>query len=183
MSYSIEKYISEKEIENAVKELAGLISRDYDGKEILLIGILKGAVVFFCELAKNITIPVGFDFISVSSYGAGTVSSGKVIIKKDIDENIEGRHVLLIDDIIDTGITLKQVSEFFKSRKPASLKICTLFDKPSRRTEKNMEPDYCAFEIPDEFIVGYGLDYDQRHRNLPYVGIVRFNPDGGTASD
>ena len=136
-----------------------------------MICVLKGGVFFTCELAKRINLPVSFDFMSVSSYGAGTVSSGIVKIVKDLDEAIEGKDVLLVEDIIDSGNTLKYLVDILKQRKPNSLKVCTLLDKPERRVA-DVDVDYVGFEIPDKFVVGYGLDYDQKYRNLPYIGVV-----------
>lgn len=163
--------ISEEEIEKKVREVAEKISADYAGKEVHLICILKGSVFFTCELAKRLTVPVTLDFMSVSSYGAGTTSTGIVRIVKDLDESLEGKHVIIIEDIIDTGRTLAHLMEVLGTRKPASMRLCTLLDKPDRRVVP-VQVDYTCFEIPDEFVVGYGLDYDQKYRNLPYVGVV-----------
>lgn len=163
--------ISEEEIDKKVREIAEKISADYAGKEVHLICILKGSVFFTCELAKRLTVPVTMDFMSVSSYGGGTTSTGIVRIVKDLDESLEGKHVLIIEDIIDTGRTLAHLMEVLGTRKPASMRLCTLLDKPDRRVVP-VKVDYTCFEIPDEFVVGYGLDYDQRYRNLPYVGVV-----------
>ncbi len=163
--------ISEEEVEKKVLELAEQINRDYEGKQIKLVCILKGSVFFTCELAKRITLPVTMDFMSVSSYGNSTVSSGRVKIVKDLDESIEGEHVLVIEDIIDSGNTLRYLLDLLGSRNPASIKLCTLLDKPDRRVT-DVEVDYVGFTIPDKFVVGYGLDYDQKYRNLPYIGVV-----------
>lgn len=163
--------ISEEEIDKKVREIAEKISEDYAGKEVHLICILKGSVFFTCELAKRLTVPVTLDFMSVSSYGAGTTSTGIVRIVKDLDESLEGKHVLIIEDIIDTGRTLAHMMEVLGTRKPASMRLCTLLDKPDRRVVP-VQVDYTCFQIPDEFVVGYGLDYDQKYRNLPYVGVV-----------
>lgn len=156
-------------------ELADRINKDYEGQQVHLVCILKGAAMFMCELAKRLIVPVSFDFMSVSSYGSGTVSQGVVKIIKDLDEPIEGRNVIIVEDIIDTGHTLKYLSEILKQRNPADVKICTLLNKPSRREEKEVNVDYCAFEIPDEFVVGFGLDYDQKYRNYPFIGVVEFD--------
>lgn len=149
------------------------ISEDYKGRSVHLVCILKGSVFFTCELAKRITVPVTMDFMSVSSYGDDTKSSGVVRLVKDLDEPLEGKDVLVIEDIIDSGRTLSYLLENLGSRKPASLRLCTLLDKPDRRV-KDVKVDYTGFEIPDEFVVGYGLDYAQNYRNLPYIGVVSF---------
>lgn len=164
--------ISKEDIEKRVCELGCQISADYQGDSIVMIGILRGAVVFFGDLAKEIKIPVSMDFMAVSSYGSSTVSSGVVRIIHDLDENIEGRNVLIVEDIIDTGLTLHYLVENLKSRKPKSIKICCLLDKPSRR-QSPIKPDYVGFEVPDEFVVGYGLDYNEMYRNLPFIGILK----------
>ena len=147
---------------------------DYAGKEVHLICILKGGVFFTCELAKRLTVPVSMDFMSVSSYGSGTESSGVVRIVKDLDESIAGKNVLIVEDIIDSGRTLAYLIEILKQRNPESIHLCTLLDKPERRVKKQVKVDYTCFEIPDEFVVGFGLDYDQKYRNLPYIGVVEF---------
>lgn len=174
MSYDIRVLLTEEEVDKRVFEIASQINKDYEGKEVHLICILKGGALFMCELAKRLTVPVSFDFMSVSSYGSGTESSGNVKIIKDLDESIEGKEVLIVEDIIDSGRTLKHLKEMLFERGPKSMKICTLLDKPSRRVEKVVKVDYTCFEIPDEFVVGYGLDYDQKYRNLPYIGVVEF---------
>lgn len=163
--------ISEEEVDKKVRELAEQINRDYAGKELKLICILKGSVFFTCELAKRITVPVTLDFMSVSSYGNATVSSGRVKIVKDLDESIEGENVLVIEDIIDSGNTLRYLLDLLGSRNPESIKLCTLLDKPDRRVT-DVHVDYVGFTIPDKFVVGYGLDYEQHYRNLPYIGVV-----------
>lgn len=163
--------ISEKEITKRVKEIAAQINKDYSGKELKLICLLKGSIFYTVELSKYLTMPVKFDFMTVSSYGSGTKSSGHVKIKKDLDESIEGQHVLVIEDIIDSGRTLSELLPLLKEKKPASLKLTTLLDKPARR-EFDVDVDYVCFEIPDKFIVGYGLDYDQAYRNLPYIAEI-----------
>ncbi len=171
MSDKIKVLISEEEVSTKIKALAEQINKDYEGKEVHLICVLKGGVFFTCDLAKSITVPVTFDFMSISSYGDGTESSGRVKIVKDLDDSIEGKDVLIVEDIIDSGRTLHHLIELLKTRKPNSLKLCTLLDKPSRRVTE-VKVDYCGFEIPDEFVVGYGLDFAQRYRNLPYIGVV-----------
>jgi len=171
MKDHIEVMISEQEVEKRICELAKQISEDYAGKELHLIIILKGSIFFACELAKRITVPVTMDFMSVSSYGNGMVSAGKITVKKELDEDIAGREVLIIEDIVDSGNTLYHLKKLLLARNPASLKIITLLDKPERRTAE-IETDYCGFEIPDKFVVGYGLDYAQHYRNLPYIGVV-----------
>ena len=173
--YVIETLIPEEEVAARIREMAAEISRDYSGKQLKLICVLKGGSYFMCELSKYITVPVQLDFMSVSSYGAGTVSSGNVRIKKDLDDSIMGEDVLVVEDIIDTGNTLSSLLKLLSSREPASLKLCTLLDKPERRTVENIKVDYCGFRIPDKFVVGYGLDYDEKHRNLPYIGVLKFD--------
>ncbi|MFP3155917.1 hypoxanthine phosphoribosyltransferase [Lachnospiraceae bacterium ZAX-1] len=174
MSEKIRVMFTEDEVDRKIRELGDLISKDYAGKEVHLICILRGGVFFTCELAKRITVPVSLDFMSVSSYGDDTKSSGVVRIVKDLDNSIEGKHVLVVEDIIDSGRTLGYLLENLKSRNPKSLKLCTLLDKPDRRVvEVNVE--YIGFIIPDEFVVGYGLDYGQKYRNLPYIGVIEFD--------
>ncbi len=175
MSEKIQVMIEEERVDRRIRELGEQISRDYAGKKLHLICVLKGGVFFLCELAKRITVPVSLDFMSVSSYGAGTSSSGVVKIVKDLDEPLEGEHVIVVEDIIDSGRTLSYLLEILKKRHPASLRLCTLLDKPERRVVENVQVDYCGFQIPDEFVVGYGLDYAQKYRNLPYIGIVETN--------
>ena len=172
MEDKIRVLISEEDVNKKISEVAAQISRDYEGREIHLICILKGGVFFTCELAKRITVPVSLDFMSVSSYGAGTVSSGVVKIIKDLDEPLDGKHVIIVEDIIDSGRTLAYLMEILKQRHPADIRLCTLLDKPERRVKKQVKVDYTCFRIPDEFVVGYGLDYDQNYRNLPYIGVV-----------
>ena len=163
--------IPEEQIEAKIKELAERISKDYEGKTVHLIVILKGSVFFACDLAKRLTVPVTLDFMSVSSYGSETVSSGRVRILKDLDESIQGKDVLIVEDIIDSGNTLAYLKDMLSARSPKSLEICTLLDKPDRRVT-NVYVKYVGFVIPDEFVVGYGLDYDQYYRNLPFVGVI-----------
>ena len=173
MEPKIEVMIDEQTVDNRIAEIAKQLSEEYAGKSVHIIGVLKGSVFFMCELAKKMTIPVTMDFMSVSSYGNSTSSSGKLTIKKDLEQSIQGIDCLLIEDIIDTGYTLSMLKPMLLERKPASFKICTLLNKPERR-EVEMEADYTGFEIPDEFVVGYGLDYAQKYRNLPYVGTLEF---------
>ena len=174
MKEQIGVMLSSSEVENRISEMAAAIDKAYEGKTIHLIGILKGSVFFMCELAKRLTVPVTMDFMSVSSYGNDTKSSGVVKMIKDLDESIEGRDVVLIEDIMDSGRTLSYLINILKERKPASFKVVTLLDKPDRRVI-DVKVDYTGFQIPDEFVVGYGLDYDQRYRNLPYIGVVKFD--------
>ena len=171
MTDKVRVMISEEQVNKRTRELAEQISKEFEGKSIHLICILKGSVFFSCELAKRLTIPVTLDFMSVSSYGSETVSSGRVRILKDLDESIQGRNVLIVEDIIDSGNTLSYLMELLGTRAPETLSICTLLDKPDRRTA-DVDVKYVGFVIPDEFVVGYGLDYDQYYRNLPYVGVV-----------
>jgi hypoxanthine phosphoribosyltransferase len=174
MSEKVRVLLTEEEVNTKISEIAAQISEDYAGKEIHLICILKGGVFFTCELAKRITVPVTLDFMSVSSYGDDTKSSGVVKIIKDLDESLAGKHVLIVEDIIDSGRTLSYLIEVLKQRGPADIHLCTLLDKPERRVKKQVKVDYTCFTIPDEFVVGYGLDYAQRYRNLPYIGVVEF---------
>ena len=166
--------LTEEEVDKRVRELAAAISRDYEGKTVHMICVLKGGVFFMCELAKRITVPVTLDFMSVSSYGGGTESSGIVKINKDLDQSITGRDVLIVEDIIDSGRTLSHLKKILTAREPASIRLCTLLDKPERRVVDDVTVDYPGFSIPDEFAVGYGLDYDQRYRNLPFIGTLEF---------
>jgi hypoxanthine phosphoribosyltransferase len=163
--------IPEDKVDERIAQLGEQISQDYAGRQVHLIGILKGSIFFICELAKRITVPVTMDFMSVSSYGAGTKSSGVVKLIKDLDDPINGKDVLVVEDIIDSGRTLSYLLKNLSSRQPASIRLCTLLDKPERR-EVDVEVDYQGFRIPDEFVIGYGLDYDQRYRNLPYIGVL-----------
>ena len=171
MAEKIKVLISEEEVDARIRELGEKISKEYEGKQIHLICVLKGGVFFMCELAKRITVPVSMDFMCVGSYGVGTKSSGVVILAKDLDESIENKEVLIVEDIIDSGNTLYYLMDVLRQRKPASLRLCTLLDKPDRRV-KDVHVDWTGFEIPDEFVVGYGLDYAQKYRNLPYIGVV-----------
>ena len=163
--------ISEADVEKKISQMAEKISKEYAGKTVHIIGVLKGSVFFMCELAKRLTIPVTMDFMSVSSYGDGTKSSGVVKLVKDLDESIEGRDVILVEDIMDSGRTLSYLVRILKERKPASFKVITLLDKPDRRVVE-IEPDMTGFVIPDRFVVGYGLDCAQKYRNLPYIGVI-----------
>ena len=172
MTERVKVLIPQEEVEKRADEIAARINRDYEGKSLHLVCILKGSVFFTAELAKRLTIPVTMDFMSCSSYGSGTVSKGIVKLVKDLDEPIEGRDVLVIEDIVDSGNTLSYLLGLLADRKPASLALCTLLDKPVRRVKKDVRVDYCGFEIEDHFVVGCGMDYDQRYRNLPYVGIL-----------
>lgn len=173
MAEKISVLIEEEKVDKRIEEIGRQISEEYAGEQVHLICILKGSIFFTCELAKRITVPVTIDFMSCSSYGADTKSSGVVKLVKDLDEPLEGKHVIVIEDIIDSGRTLSYLLEILSARKPASLKLCTLLDKPDRRV-KPVHVDYTGFEIPDEFVVGYGLDYDQKYRNLPYIGVLSF---------
>ena len=166
--------LSEEEVDANIKEIGEQISRDYAGRSVHLVCVLKGGSFFMCELAKRITVPVSLDFMSVSSYGSETKSSGVVRIVMDLDGPLKGKDVLVIEDIVDSGRTLSYLLEMLRDRGPASLRLCTLLDKPERRVT-DVHVDYTGFEIPDEFVVGYGLDYDQRYRNLPYIGVVEFD--------
>ena len=171
MSETIRELISEEDVAAKVKEIGAQITKDYEGKAVHLICVLKGGVFFTCELAKRIEVPVSLDFMSVSSYGDDTKSSGVVKIIKDLDESIEGKDVLIVEDIIDSGRTLSYLIEVLKQRNPASIRLCALLNKPDRR-EVEVQIDYLGFDIPDEFVVGYGLDYAQKYRNLPFIGVV-----------
>ena len=171
MAETIRELVSEKAVDERIVELGKQISKDYEGKQVHLICVLKGGVFFMCELAKRISVPVSMDFMSVSSYGDDTKSSGVVKIVKDLDEAIEGKDVLIVEDIIDSGRTLYYLIDILKKRNPKSVHLCTLLDKPERRV-KDVKVDYVGFNIPDEFVVGYGLDYAQKYRNLNVVGVV-----------
>ncbi|MCR5271830.1 MAG: hypoxanthine phosphoribosyltransferase [Lachnospiraceae bacterium] len=173
MQDKIRVLVSEEDVDKRIEELGKKISELYGDETVHLICVLKGGVFFMCELAKRITSPVSMDFMSVSSYGSDTKSSGVVKIIKDLDESIQGKNVLVVEDIIDSGRTLSYLLEILKSRGPKTLRLCTLLDKPDRRVV-NVDVDYVGFEIPDEFVVGYGLDYDQKYRNLPYIGVIEF---------
>ena len=172
MADKIRVLLTEEEVNKKISEVAAQINKDYEGKEVHLICILKGGVFFTCELAKRLTIPVSLDFMSVSSYGSDTKSSGVVKIIKDLDEPLEGKNVIIVEDIIDSGRTLAYLIEVLKQRNPKNIELCTLLDKPERRVKKQVQVKYTCFTIPDVFVVGYGLDYDQKYRNLPYIGVV-----------
>ena len=169
MSEKIRVLLSEEEVEARIRQIAAKISKDYAGKELHLICVLKGGVFFTCELAKRITVPVSLDFMSVSSYGV-------VRIVKGLDQPLIGKDVLIVEDIIDSGRTLSYLIEILKGRNPNSVRLCTLLDKPERRV-KDVKVDYCCFDIPDEFVVGYGLDYAQKYRNLPFIGVVELDTE------
>ena len=171
MEQKIDVMIDEATVEARIAEIAQQLSKEYEGETIHIIGVLKGSVFFMCELAKRLTVPVTMDFMSVSSYGNDTKSSGVVKMIKDLDESIEGRDVVLIEDIMDSGRTLSYLINILKERKPASFKVVTLLDKPDRRVVE-LEPDITGFVIPDRFVVGYGLDCAQKYRNLPYIGVI-----------
>lgn len=179
MEDKIRILLSEEEVNRRISEIAAQISKDYEGRSVHLICVLKGGVFFTCELAKRLTVPVSLDFMSVSSYGDDTKSSGVVRIVKDLDESLAGKDVLIVEDIIDSGRTLSYLIEVLKQREPASIHLCTLLDKPERRVKKQVKVDYTCFSIPDEFVVGYGLDYAQKYRNLPYIGVVELEQQGG----
>ena len=166
--------ITEEELRECVKKLGEQISRDYQGKNLLMVSVLKGSVVFMSDLMRSITIPAQIDFMSVSSYGSDTKSSGVVKIVKDLDESLKDKDVVVVEDIVDSGRTLSYLLEMLWDRGPRSLRLCTLLDKPERRVVE-VKVDYTGFQIPDQFVVGYGLDYDQRYRNLPYIGVVEFD--------
>lgn len=174
MAEHIRVLLSEEEVDRRIQEIGDQISKDYAGKQIHLVCVLKGGSFFMCELAKRITVPVSLDFMSVSSYGSDTKSSGVVKIVKDLDESLKDKNVLVVEDIVDSGRTLSYLLEMLRDRDPASLRLCTLLDKPDRRVI-DVNVDYTGFQIPDEFVVGYGLDYDQMYRNLPYIGVVEFD--------
>lgn len=174
MKEKVDILISEEEISKKILEIADRINKDYKGRDLILICVLKGGVMFMCDLAKRLDLNVRLDFMSVSSYGAETTSSGVVKIIKDLDDSIAGKDVLVVEDIIDSGNTLSYLLDILEKRGPKSIKLCTLLDKPSRR-EKDVTVDYVCFEIEDKFVVGYGLDYDQRYRNLPYIGVMELS--------
>ena len=177
MSETIHMMYDEAQVAARIAEMGAQISSDYSGREIHMICVLKGGVFFQCELAKRITVPVTLDFMSASSYGASTRSSGVVKIVKDLDEPLDGRDVLIVEDIIDSGRTLSYLMKMLADRGPNSLKLATLLDKPSRRVVDGVTVDYTGFSIPDAFVVGFGLDYDQRYRNLPYIGTLSFEEE------
>ena len=169
---------SEEQLAQRVAEIADQIDKDYAGKEPLLVSVLRGSFVFMADLVRQITVPCTVDFMAVSSYGSGTTSSGQVKIVKDLSETIEGKDVIVVEDILDSGNTLSYLLKLLEARRPSSIRLCTLLDKPERRT-KPVEVQYSGFTIPDEFVVGYGLDYDERYRNLPYIGVLKPKVYGG----
>lgn len=172
MEDKIRVLLTEEEVDAKIRQVAEEINAFYGDQPVKLICVLKGGVFFTCELAKHLKMPVRMDFMSVSSYGSATSSSGQVKIIKDLDESIEGENVLICEDIIDSGHTLAYLIEMLKRRDPASIHLCTLLDKPERRVKKQVTVDFTCFSIPDKFVVGFGLDYDQKYRNLPYIGVV-----------
>ncbi len=173
MHQDVEKILlNEETLAARIKELGAKIDQDYKGKNLMMISVLKGSVVFMADLMRAITIPLKIDFMSVSSYGKEAVSSGQVKIIKDLDIPLEGVDLLIVEDILDSGITLYNIINLLKSRNPHSVKICTLLNKPERR-QADIEGDYVGFDVPDEFVVGYGLDYAQSYRNLPYIGVLK----------
>ena len=176
MAEKVHVLISEEDVDKRIQEIGAQISKDYAGKQVHLVCVLKGGVFFLCELAKRITIPVSLDFMSVSSYGSETKSSGVVRIVKDLDEPLKDKEVIVVEDIVDSGRTLSYLLEMLKDRGPKSVKLCTLLDKPDRRVV-DINVDYTGFAIPDEFVVGYGLDYAQKYRNLPYIGVVELDEE------
>ena len=171
MSECVSVLISEEELERKIDQIAGQINRDYAGRQLHLLCILKGSMFFTCELSKHLTMPVTIDCMAVASYGNDTARSGDIALTLDLSEPIAGKHVLVIEDIVDTGYTLSFLRKMLQKRNPASLKICTLLDKPERR-KVPVEVDYVGFQIPNEFVVGFGLDYAQKYRNLPYIGML-----------
>lgn len=164
--------VSEQQLKDKVAQLGAQISQDYAGKDLVLVSILKGAVVFMADLMRAVTIPCSIDFMVVSSYGAGTTTTGLVKIIKNLDSDLSGKDVLIVEDILDTGVTLSNLVPMLKMRDPNSVRICAILDKPSRR-RADIQADYIGFQVPDEFVVGYGLDYDEKYRNLPYVGVLK----------
>lgn len=169
---NITVYLTEEQISKRVAEIGAEITERFKGESVYLICILKGSIFFTTELAKRIDLPMNIDFMTVSSYGASTVSSGVINVKQDLSGSIEGENVIVVEDIIDSGNTLSRLLQLFKSRNPKTLTLCTLLDKPERRVVKDVVVDYTGFVVPDKFIVGYGLDWDQKYRNLPYIGFV-----------
>ena len=169
---NIKVHITEEELNKRIAEIGEAITEKFKGESVYLVCILKGSIFFITELAKRIDLPVEIDFMTVSSYGAQTVSSGVINVKQDLSGSIEGKNVIIVEDIIDSGNTLSRLIQLFKSRNPKTLTLCTLLDKPERRVVKDVVVDYTGFVVPDKFIVGYGLDWDQKFRNLPYIGFV-----------
>ncbi len=166
--------LSQEQIQQKVKELAGILNKEYAGKDPVFVGVLKGVVMFFADIVRCIDVPCQIDFMWISSYGSGSSSSGKMDVKRDVSADLKGRNVVILEDIFDTGNSLQFTYDHLLRKEPASLKICTLLDKPERRNPNvTLKPDYVGFVIPNEFVVGYGLDYDEHYRNLPYVGILK----------
>ncbi|MBP5153005.1 MAG: hypoxanthine phosphoribosyltransferase [Lachnospiraceae bacterium] len=178
MKHEVKVLLSEQEVDKRIQEIGDMITKDFAGETVHLVCVLKGGSFFMCELAKRINLPVSLDFMSVSSYGSDTKSSGVVKIVKDLDEPLQGKNVIVVEDIVDSGRTLSYLMEMLKDRKPKSLTLCTLLDKPDRRVI-DVDVKYTGFTIPDVFVVGYGLDYDQLYRNLPYIGEVVFPEEEG----
>ncbi len=179
MHQDVEKILfTQEELEDRVRELGRQITEDYQGKEVAVASVLRGSYIFMADLTRAIELPITVDFMAVSSYGAGTVSSGQVEIKKDLSDSIEGKNLIIVEDILDSGNTLYYLMDVLRARKPESIRICTLLDKPERRT-KPIRADYTGFTIPDAFVVGYGLDYNEKYRNLPYIGILKPEVYGG----
>ena len=174
MKERVEVLLTEREVDERIQAIGEQISKDYAGKQVHLVCVLKGGAFFMCELAKRISVLVSLDFMSVSSYGSDTKSSGVIRIVKDLDESLKDKDVIVVEDIVDSGRTLSYLLKMLQSRGPRSLALCTLLDKPERRVV-DVNVNYTGFQIPDEFVVGYGLDYDQRYRNLPYIGVVKFD--------
>ena len=170
--HNITVYLTEEQLNKRIAEIGAEITERFKGESVYLVCILKGSIFFTTELAKRINLPMNIDFMSVSSYGAQTVSSGVVSIKPDLSQSIEGENVIVVEDIIDSGHTLSRLLQLFESRNPKTLTLCTLLDKPERRVVKDIKVDYTGFVIPDKFVVGFGLDWDQKYRNLPYIGFV-----------
>ena len=174
----LEVLFSEEQLDRRVREIAAQIEKDYEGKEIVLISVLRGSFVFMADLCRRIDLPCTVDFMSVSSYGKGTSSSGQVQITKDLSSDISGKHIIVVEDILDSGNTLSYLLKLLEQRNPASIRLCTLLDKPDRRV-KQVEVHYSGFSIPDAFVVGYGLDYAEKYRNMPYIGILKPEVYGG----
>lgn len=170
--HNISIHLTEEQLNERIAQMGAEITKKFEGESVYLVCILKGSIFFTTELAKRIELPMTIDFMSVSSYGAATSSSGVVNVKKDLEQSVEGENVIIVEDIVDSGHTLSRLVSLFESRKPKTLTICTLLDKPERRVVNDLKVDYTGFVIPDKFVVGFGLDYDQRYRNLPYIGFV-----------
>lgn len=170
--HNISVHLTEEQLNERIAQMGAEITKKFEGESVYLVCILKGSIFFTTELAKRIELPMTIDFMSVSSYGAATSSSGVVNVKKDLEQSVEGENVIIVEDIVDSGHTLSRLVSLFESRKPKTLTICTLLDKPERRVVNDLKVDYTGFVIPDKFVVGFGLDYDQRYRNLPYIGFV-----------